>query len=1400
MNQITPKILTSELKEFEKSLLQKQKATNLEFFRTQTTNLLKNLPKGVDKSELLTLLEEIFGQKNFQNGKYKGGKEVIVETIHEFFGKENFSNGKFTGGWNEKQDQEALQKSLQPFKNWTETQAETKKQAQQLIETKLGGSDNFKDGIYQIEKKITQTNLKELKPGGAILNELHDIFGPDKFYSQEPGENIPSGREGKYKDDREIALLQAKYQAEIKATEDWLKFFKKHLITSDKETLWRDKFGSNVDGAEDLYEDAKSKGQEILGEDFNDTEKRRIEKEAHSPEEIQKVLAEIPQIRKKLAWDKFFRECEADGRIRKEWEENWRNSQLSIPLAEKIYQNGWNNSPNGLINQEKIIENYTTEILVKGQKYEKSTKNINPLKHLAEEVDSAHEFIVKEIDLQTDLNKFPTNEIIEGVYNEKKVPDTINHEELQNLRDNRIKTLFKEYFQGQNPTKLSDQEIEKWRLVGNGLPNTGKDQRIAYENGWSVPSEIKDGKTTYQGITEIEVLKIKKADIDQEITKVNNLVQQINSYKFLRDLDANQSAIDKQFSELKTNLLPPNKSNEITKAVEKQRQNLFYSLIDPQDGGLPEETLKKLTQNLQNTWNVPNYEPMTVKRLNDFIAADKDVQALGLFKSDQKWEDLNTPNEKLYGLNEKGQPHSWLSKQGGYELPKEKTTAEDKLHISQKGAYLLDFFYKKSKDGKGYPFNPDKLTDPNIHFCQIGTKMVKKFKKKMMGRGEWIEEPTEVIGGDKGNSGHLAIGTGIGKTTKLINCLVKGGERNVILVCPTQGLVESAFKHHTGWLQPWGCVWHGGIKGETEMAYTLRGNPTQRATEEEIKEGKHDPEMKSLYKSHGSYPVAKNDLAYWLNANTGQKEGLEPGKKGLSIMYFGNLLGFASRNLFVESGGINSWTDENLKSKVKEKLIPKDDTIIVFDEAHFNDAGYQALQFEMIKAGYNCLRMSATFPGAEFSTTSSFSMKRVSAGKLEQNMPGHLMVYQNSEQVEQLEQLRGVPVGSIKWKDENGSPIPIEVNLDERLQTGNTWIFGKNLELSEEQVRALGSNVSYMVYTPEFDENCEDISFGRPQGSADNVDGSKEMGYTPFIHTVICLGATETTNLQKFFTYSEPTLGFTQISSLMQQMGRVSRITYGLAITLTKECGEIDLSDNVSAAMVKANFDGNIKQINDKEYKQIYDIDILRGALSYPDPKTFGKAPEEILMGLKITKDQQNKKEKLSQLVWRQDNDTDKAEALAKPWYAFMASDINPSEKLWNKYLGKSDKITMGEETAKNLLKEMISNFIVQNKKYPQGLDLKNQAKFIGSVFGEKLDSNKKEEVIKETRTVLNGLVESKINELASKDYDETNKRSKNPNTIKKLAGLYKLTDAEIDYQKEKNSEGKLVWTLRINA
>jgi hypothetical protein len=47
--------------------------------------------------------------------------------------------------------------------------------------------------------------------------------------------------------------------------------------------------------------------------------------------------------------------------------------------------------------------------------------------------------------------------------------------------------------------------------------------------------------------------------------------------------------------------LPPNKAQAIKVAVEKQRNNLFYSLTDPADEGIEEANLKKLAANLNNT-------------------------------------------------------------------------------------------------------------------------------------------------------------------------------------------------------------------------------------------------------------------------------------------------------------------------------------------------------------------------------------------------------------------------------------------------------------------------------------------------------------------------------------------------------------------------------------------------------------------------------------------------------------------------------------------------------------------------------------------------------------------------------------------------------------------------------
>jgi len=68
----------------------------------------------------------------------------------------------------------------------------------------------------------------------------------------------------------------------------------------------------------------------------------------------------------------------------------------------------------------------------------------------------------------------------------------------------------------------------------------------------------------------------------------------------------------------------------------------------------------------------------------------------------------------------------------------------------------------------------------------------------------------------------------------------------------------------------------------------------------------------------------------------------------------------------------------------------------------------------MIKAGYRVIRMSATFPGVDFSATSTYPRKIMYTGRLDPNMPAGLMRIRNSEHAEKLETMRGLQPGSIK--------------------------------------------------------------------------------------------------------------------------------------------------------------------------------------------------------------------------------------------------------------------------------------------------------------------------------------------------------------------------------------------------
>ncbi|CAG8797156.1 5730_t:CDS:2, partial [Cetraspora pellucida] len=54
------------------------------------------------------------------------------------------------------------------------------------------------------------------------------------------------------------------------------------------------------------------------------------------------------------------------------------------------------------------------------------------------------------------------------------------------------------------------------------------------------------------------------------------------------------------------------------------------------------------------------------------------------------------------------------------------------------------------------------------------------------------------------------------------------------------------------------------------------------------------------------------------------------------------------------------------------------------------------------------------------------------------------------------------------------------------------------LELNDKQKKIM-EGISNVVFNQPFDDFCESISFGMPPSSSMEVDGSKEMGFTPDI-------------------------------------------------------------------------------------------------------------------------------------------------------------------------------------------------------------------------------------------------------------------------------------------------------------
>jgi hypothetical protein len=1414
-----------------------------------------NFKGGWNKDQDTENIKEVIGRDNFVNGKFKGGldKQELIKVIGgdwnpltgEYLGnkvfllqtiKENsqskdeiwnilnnafdnkFSNGKYTGGWNKESDALAIAEALKPYKTWQETQNEitlllekaktdlkteisknitdqadkTKKEANEYtdeklkpyqtkeetskeIETKLEPYKNWTDTEKEIEQKtataltpfknwedtkkeikpeVIATAKESLKPDGeaVLLEQLHLIFGANKFYPKKPkeGDKVPKGREGYFKDPDEIALMEYESKKKAEAADKWQNFFIDHGISSSTDKkYWMDEYGSIPENAERVYKKAALEAAKMVPEDrpLTDIEKETINT-ATMPERINEAVANIPKERKKKDWKKFFDKTDLKGEIKEEWKESWENSGLNIEQAEIVYKNGWRNDPAKGIIQDRVIKEHKTIEYVDDQPHEEIAKNINPLIISAYEVDKAQIFIIRQIRTQTDLTKFPTDGDIQNAFNQDLTTDSLKYEKISKLRDKTRTELFKKYFEGDKPSGLKDEQIEAWRTNETGLKMDGATQRQAFNNGWTDPSKITNGLwPDYNGVKNVNVLKYKPENIENEIKEVNYWVGEIKAYDRLRKLEENREKINEVLKNLNLELLPVGSKERITDAINEIEPTLSYHLDDPDDGGIEAGRLQQIEQAIKSkVWKPRNYEPFNTQILNALIEATEGLKV----KADE--------------TQRAGNIDKWLISKGAYEISASIRQQEDKLPVELRGQFLLPDCFSKVKDARGNAFDVD-MMDENW-FCLPDFREESRWGRK---------KQFPII---KQGQGHLPFPTGSGKSTKTIDCIVRGGgadgkggkdeisglaSRNVILVMPDQVLVETIYKHSTGWLQDWGCsihhIWDRGVK-------VKKGTYT-RATPEDIASGEFD--IQDIFKSHGKYKVVKNEL-------------IPKGETGLSIITGDELIGYLDRQILVDSGAMDewkadpndpNWTQAKIDEKkriIRENLIDKEKDIIVVDEAHTSEGKYQRVQIQAVHGKYKVIRMSATFEGQPFSITSTYPRDNLYAGdRLDPNMP-----------------IR-----------KEGNKI---LTLDEALRTGKTAIFLPDLKLTPKQQQVL-SNVSYMVYTEEWNEYLEAVSFGMPKGGLNILWLPHSVGINGDFDTVIPGGKLYVRNLGKRFEYSKPSLKNLTQADGVQQIGRTARFKKGAALLLSLKWEDIDASEDVESAMVDAVFDGELKHIVKMGYKMLSDINMLRAAIALPD--NFGKSPAEILIGLKVNEDAEEKraennekaKEKpnkytyqpLTKIEWRKENEKPEGSKLFG----------TPDEGLWNRYLGKKETITMDKDKAKDRLLENISTFISENAGFPRKIKVWNQSNLIDYIWG-KTYQTQKPAIIEEVRKVLNGVILKSIDNYKSEEYDKSAKTSKRKEIIETVANYYKIADANIDISPQLNKEGKRVLTLQI--
>lgn len=607
----------------------------------------------------------------------------------------------------------------------------------------------------------------------------------------------------------------------------------------------------------------------------------------------------------------------------KENQAKWDKWFISKGILDTSEQNGWKASVNNSDQADLLF----TEALKKdsnGQAWDpalsneeakginesKSPANIkdaqNKIKNTRENIRLATE-LLESLTNYPELSTIPRSRDIKAAYDENWVPDNLKYEKLKEARNKRRAELFKEAFNGATDSQLSDEQIEAWRKASDderggtaGLPGDGVSERIAFNNKWLI-EEIKGGKVANykvepETLADLDPLKLNKEQLKKALEILND-INDSNKKTF--------ASLPENYRSEEIEALPadqPGHSNkEYLKTRIKERRSTFrLNLNEVSDGGLTAEQLTAARELEKGIYVAKGKEPAPASVINEVLRWEMTKDRTK--GPELKWTEprdldawLTSPENRGYRIEDQKDQEIKGKTYTGKEILEQENDKwgnpnHEEYDRGKQGRLLLPFFNKK------VGFDPD---NPEAFLC----------------------EP------NNDTKGHLPYATGIGKTTKTVCCICKGGERHIILVLPTKSLALSALNSHNDWLQDYICPIH------------------------EIKHGEYNVE-----------PFRIGD------------------KGGLSVLTPGELLGYLLRNLisYTPTGikGISSKGREDKIKEIKEgRKLKKDQHIILFDEADLADPTYQTIIEEATKQGYKCIKMSATFPGVPWSITTTNPIK-----------------------------------------------------------------------------------------------------------------------------------------------------------------------------------------------------------------------------------------------------------------------------------------------------------------------------------------------------------------------------------------------------------------------------------------